>query len=623
MIRQRVSLAVAGAVVATTALTAGLAAPASAAISTSPYDPGFTPNAGDLVGVGSDTIEIALDNIAKGITGTAGYNASHADGRIASFAAAPAGEIVLRDGSTAITRPNGSGAGKSLLHGASNNADVSFARSSSSLNATEVSDGLQQIPFAVDGLKLAVSSTTNAPAVITPDQMVKIYSGTITNWNQIGGKDGVIKPYVPQAGSGTLSFFTAQLTAANGGTAVTLAPSVGSTQEHSDADIKSNPNAVVPFSTARSKGLTTIKLEKGFRAYRAVYDVVRGTDYSSTTVGAKLKAAFSESGFVCSDAARPLIEAAGFYQLARSSAGGVCGIPTQSAVSTFVTSSLLDVDNTLAAVASANGTIELTSTVDAAASPAGTVTFTDTDTSTVLGTVAVSGGKAVKTLTGVAAGTHNYSSVFTPTEGKPFKSSDVSTASAKILKASTVAVSVSPAASTFGTSHTITVTGTQGTGALTGPVTVNVGPLTTVVNVVNGSGSFVTPADLPTGAYTVTASYAGSADAFPAASTSTLSVAKAGTTTTIKLSKSKVKVKKTSKATITVKINGSSLPANGKVTIKSGSKTVGTGTVRNGKVTITIKKFSKKGTYKLKATFSGAAYYGASTSKTVKLKVTK
>ena len=47
MIRQRISLAVAGAVVATTALTAGLALPASA--TESAYDPGFTSAAGDLV----------------------------------------------------------------------------------------------------------------------------------------------------------------------------------------------------------------------------------------------------------------------------------------------------------------------------------------------------------------------------------------------------------------------------------------------------------------------------------------------------------------------------------------------------------------------------------------------
>ena len=62
--------------------------------------------------------------------------------------------------------------------------------------------------------------------------------------------------------------------------------------------------------------------------------------------------------------------------------------------------------------------------------------------------------------------------------------------------------------------------------------------------------------------------------------------------------------------------------ANGKVTLKVGSKTIGKGTVKNGKVTITLKKL-KKGSYKIKATFAGDSNVNGSSSKTVKLKVTK
>ncbi|MFI5428673.1 substrate-binding domain-containing protein [Aeromicrobium sp. UC242_57] len=190
MIRQRVSFAVAGALVAGTALTVGLAGPASAAATA--YDPNFTPASGDLVGVGSDTIEIALDYLAKGADGAAGFNAGTAGFKIASFAAAgdPA-TVTLRSGSAAIARStiNGSGSGKSKLYGTGNNADVNFARSSSTLSAAEISAGLQQYPFAVDGLKLAVSATvpSNAPETISPADLVRIYSGAVTNWSQLGG----------------------------------------------------------------------------------------------------------------------------------------------------------------------------------------------------------------------------------------------------------------------------------------------------------------------------------------------------------------------------------------------------------------------------------------------------
>jgi hypothetical protein len=187
----------------------------------------------------------------------------------------------------------------------------------------------------------------------------------------------------------------------------------------------------------------------------------------------------------------------------------------------------------------------------------------------------------------------------------------------------TSVVSVAPVTETYGTPHTITVSGTQDRGLLNGTVAVQAGPVAADVAVVNGTGTFTTPADLPVGTYPVTATYAGTDDAAGAAANGSLSVTKATTTTTLKLAGTKIKVNKSSKATVTVNIVGTTLPANGKVTIKAGSKTVGTGTVENGNASITIKKFTKKGTYKLKATFTGSAYYSASTGKTVKLEVTK
>ncbi len=194
----------------------------------------------------------------------------------------------------------------------------------------------------------------------------------------------------------------------------------------------------------------------------------------------------------------------------------------------------------------------------------------------------------------------------------------------------TSVLSVAPVTGTYGTTHTITVSGTQDGGLLNGTVLVQAGPVAADVTVVNGTGTFTTPANLPVGTYPVTATYAGTDDALGATANGWLSVTKATTTitkatttTTLKLAETKIKVNKSSKATVTVKIVGTTLRANGKVTIKAGSKTVGTGTVKNGNASITIKKFTKKGTYKLKATFTGSAYYSASTGKTIKLEVTK
>jgi hypothetical protein len=195
----------------------------------------------------------------------------------------------------------------------------------------------------------------------------------------------------------------------------------------------------------------------------------------------------------------------------------------------------------------------------------------------------------------------------------------------------TSGLSVSPVSGAYGTTHTITVSGTQDGGPLNGTVLIQAGPVAAEVAVVNGTGTFTTPADLPAGTYPVTATYAGTVDAFGASANGSLSVTKAAATTvnkattatTLKLAKTKIKVDKSSKVTVTVKVVGTARPANGKVTIKVGGKIVGTGTVKNGKASITIKKFTKRGTYKLTATFAGSADYAASTSKTVKLEVAK
>nr|MCW2727423.1 hypothetical protein [Aeromicrobium sp.] len=629
MIRQRVSLAVAGAVVATTALTAGMVSPASAAITTSPYDPGFEPGSTDLVGVGSDTIEIVMHDVANAFNQTAAAST----GKIASFAAAPAGEIVPRTGVTAITRPNGSGSGKNLLHATTNNPAVDFARSSSSLSTAENSDGLKQFAFAVDGLKLAVSSTvaTHAPSTITAADMVNIYKGSYKTWGEIPGYDGsapgaTIKPYVPQAGSGTLSFFQTQLQAANGGAPVVLAATVGESQEHDPALIRENADAIAPFSTARAEGLTSVKLVRGFSARRAVYNVVRGSDIAVTTPGskgAKLLDVFGPSGYLCSPAAKTVIEAAGFDQLATSSTqqGGQCGQALSTAVSyPFVTTSTVTTETALTAT-SAGSTVTLSAAIDGNNIAVGTVTFKEG--ATVVGTAPVNGqSKATLTLNGVAKGNgKKYTATYTPTAGSNFEGSEGS-ATVNVVAAS--AVSLGAAGKTFGVAGTIPLSVSAAGVPASGTVSVNVGGSVSNVALSNGAAVISVPATLGAGSYQVTVSYGGDAanNVGPSSASSTLSISKAKTTSTMKLSKSKVKANKKAKATVTVKISGSSLKASGKVTLKAGSKTVGKGTVRNGKATITLKKL-RKGTYKIKATFAGGGNYGPSKTKTLKLKVVK
>ena len=393
------------------ALTAGSA---SAAVDAD--DTTFAPVAADLIGVGSDTSQNALKRLADSWNATTPAPAF----RVATYAATGGGTIDLP--TLDINRPNGSGAGKALLYGAGNNPDIDFARSSSAQSTAETGAGLQSFPFALDTLKMAVSNSvpSNAPATLTPAQIVDIYKGNITNWNQIpGGKAGVIAPKIPQAGSGTRSFFVAQLKTMNGGVDVVLGASVKEVQEHEDDPIKSDANAIAPFSEGRA-GLegTTLRLLGGWKADRALYNVVRGTDVGKTDV----QSVFGEDGFVCSIAARPLIEAAGFKQLATSDFGGVCGQQTQAATSNFTLNERVVTTTTLTVSSPAARSARLTAVVTGSSSPQGTVSFFDGGTP-LTANVPLTSGQAVATVS-ATPGAHTYRAVFTPATGSFFDPSE-------------------------------------------------------------------------------------------------------------------------------------------------------------------------------------------------------
>lgn len=400
-----VGIAAATLVGSAVALTAG---PASAAYVPQEDDTTFKPTTADLIGVGSDTSQRALKLFAD-----AWNNSGQAPVRIATYAAFGGGDIPLPTAD--VPRPNGSGQGKSRLYGDNNNSDVDFARSSSGPSSAEVQAGLQFFPFALDTLVMAVSNNvaSNAPTTLTTDQIVDIYSGEVTNWSEIGGKDGEIAPKIPQSGSGTRGFFTDQLKAMNGGVAVTLGANVAEVQEHDDTDIKGNPNAIAPFSKGRAGLLgTSLRLESGWSADRALYNVVRGASLADPIV----QAAFGEDGALCSTDVRPLIEAAGFEQLATPTGGGVCGQATQTATTNFKVNELVATTASLDATSTKGGTATLVATVAGSSAPQGSVDFFEGDEE-VASNVPLVSGRATVVVKGVTAGEHTYTAVFDPADG--------------------------------------------------------------------------------------------------------------------------------------------------------------------------------------------------------------
>lgn len=90
---------------------------------------------------------------------------------------------------------------------------LDFAQSSRSLQDSELSRAqaigfqLQQTPIAIDGLAVAVNPNLNIPG-LTIDQLRSIYTGKVTNWQQLGGANVAIQPYSrPVNDGGTVELF--------------------------------------------------------------------------------------------------------------------------------------------------------------------------------------------------------------------------------------------------------------------------------------------------------------------------------------------------------------------------------------------------------------------------------
>ena len=98
--------------------------------------------------------------------------------------------------------PTGSGSGiKAVLEG---RCDIGL--SSRNLKDEEKADGLTETVLAYDGIAMIVHPE-NPVSDLTLEQIAAIYTGEITNWNEVGGSDGEIVLIGREAGSGTRDGF--------------------------------------------------------------------------------------------------------------------------------------------------------------------------------------------------------------------------------------------------------------------------------------------------------------------------------------------------------------------------------------------------------------------------------
>ncbi|MCX5400349.1 hypothetical protein [Streptomyces sp. NBC_00102] len=319
-----------GAVVGALALALGaMAAPAAMA----------DPAAGDyrtLAGVGSDTTQDVVNALGNVVV-----NSSNAK-IIASYDATGSATINTRAANCGINRPNGSSAGITAL--AADVADttkdcIDFARSSRGIKTAGTT--LTWIPFAKDAVSVAVRTDSAIYASgaqnLTTAQLKAIYQCTTTTLNGV-----TLTPLLPQAGSGTRSFFLEKL----GLTDAQVGSCVDQTVQENNGVALNTAGDIAPYSVAQyiaqatgtvtdihgstelisvngTAPLTTDDtLNTGFTYTRDVYNVVPTAKITGSTADATVVATFVGSASkVCS--ATSTITNYGFGTL-----GTACGATT-------------------------------------------------------------------------------------------------------------------------------------------------------------------------------------------------------------------------------------------------------------------------------------------------------
>lgn len=103
---------------------------------------------------------------------------------------------------TATTEFTGSGAGiEAVIAG-----NVDIGNSSRNLKEEELANGAVENIVAIDGIAV-VTDPANTVMNLTKEQLIRIYTGEISNWSELGGSDTPIVVIGREAGSGTRGAF--------------------------------------------------------------------------------------------------------------------------------------------------------------------------------------------------------------------------------------------------------------------------------------------------------------------------------------------------------------------------------------------------------------------------------
>lgn len=161
---------------------------------------GCSQNASRYADESQSSIPVESDNNNLEITGSITMNGSTS---MEKFATA-LNEAFMLDypNVTATAEFTGSGAGIESV----SNGSADIGNSSRHLKAEELANGLVENIVAIDGIAVVIN-TSGEVSNLTKQQLIDIYSGTVTNWKDVGGEDAQIVVIGRESASGTRAAF--------------------------------------------------------------------------------------------------------------------------------------------------------------------------------------------------------------------------------------------------------------------------------------------------------------------------------------------------------------------------------------------------------------------------------
>ena len=292
-------------------------------------DPSGAPTFRQLAGVGSDVTGPVMNALSNTIT-IGGTKV------IGSYDATGSATIATQSSAacSAIARPNGSNAGRAALIASleANNGCVQFARSSSLTTTTTGGPQLTYIPFATDAVTYAVTSTSNVPRSLTLADLQQIYQ---CNPAYVGSPGAyTIFPLIPQAGSGTRSFWETEMGITDAQVTNGSLPCISDLDSHGNLIEEQNglvlgDNNLIPFSIAswdaeESQAIPDVRgqsvlgvidgfgsqaINPSFEVTRSVYNVIPTADENTAPWSTVFN---GPSSLICTNLAT--IEQYGFEQ---------------------------------------------------------------------------------------------------------------------------------------------------------------------------------------------------------------------------------------------------------------------------------------------------------------------